>query len=151
MPTVKVNLDTTQYVQVNTSSKPEPMILQAHRDSVRITLSNTKPTKGNPVFHVLGREDPVLPLSSPDTNVWALATSDNSTLIVTETEPFPVIAGRGDLATDVWGTQKVSFDKSLFHGLFTFDVPPTMWFVLEDGVEIANSTSTRALRMTASG
>lgn len=52
--------------------------------------------------------------------------------------------GLGDLTTDAWGTQKVVFDTSLFHGLFTFDVPASMWVIHEDTVEVANASSTRA-------
>lgn len=89
MPTVSVNLDTTQYVQVNTGLNP--MLLQAHRDTVRVTLSEAKPTKGNTVFHIIGREDPILKFDSIDTNVWALATTDKSSLIASETVPISVI------------------------------------------------------------
>lgn len=66
------------------------MVLQAHRDSVRIVLSELKPSKGNSVFHLLGGDDEPLPLHSLDTNVWALAITDKSSLIVSETEPPPV-------------------------------------------------------------
>ena len=90
MPTVSVNLDTTQYVQVNTGLNP--LLLQAHRDAVRVTLSDTKPAKSNTVFHIIGREDPILQFNSIDVNVWALSTTDKSSLIVSETGPFPVIS-----------------------------------------------------------
>ncbi len=88
MPTVSVNLDTTQYVRINTAFNP--MVLQAHNDSVRITLSESKPAKSNDVFHVLGGDDAPFHLNSIDTNVWALATTTKSSLVVSETEPFPV-------------------------------------------------------------
>lgn len=92
MPTVSANLSTTEYVKLNTSSEPwfNPMILQAHRDSVRIVLSKLKPARNNKVYHLLGGKDAPFPLNSLDTNVWALATSEHSSLIVTETEPYPV-------------------------------------------------------------
>ena len=93
MPTVSVNLDTTQYVQVNTSLNP--LILQAHRDAVRITLSDSKPTKGNSVFHLLGGDDNPLPFDSIDTNVWALAVSDRSSLVVSETTAVPTNQSNG--------------------------------------------------------
>ena len=48
--------------------------------------------------------------------------------------------GTGDLTTDAWGSQKVSFPVSLGHGLWTFDIPPSAWFMFEDGVEVATST-----------
>lgn len=55
-----------------------------------------------------------------------------------------IIAGKGDLATDAWGTQKVSQDLSLYHSLFTFDVPPSLWLTLEDAIEVPTLSSTRA-------
>jgi len=88
MPTVSVNLDTTQYVKVNTAFNP--LVLQALNDSVRITLSKAKPVLSNSVFHLLGGKDAPLHFPSIDTNVWALAITDNSSLIVSETEPVPV-------------------------------------------------------------
>jgi len=58
---------------------------------------------------------------------------------------YPVfISGLGGLTTDAWGTQKVVQDFSLFHGMFTFDIPPSMWIIEENGTEVANAASTRA-------
>ena len=59
-----------------------------------------------------------------------------------------IIAGKGDLTTDAWGTQKVVQDISIIQGLFTFDVPPSQWHVSENGVEIPTLTSTRATSIT---
>jgi len=56
--------------------------------------------------------------------------------------------GAGDLTLDAWGAQKVVQDRSIFHGMFTFDVPPSMWLVEEDGVEIPVTTSTRAVSVS---
>lgn len=44
--------------------------------------------------------------------------------------------------TDAWGTRKTTIDKSVFHGMFTYDVPAKMWFVRENNVEVPNSTAT---------
>lgn len=88
MPTVSVNLSTDEYVQVNTNLNP--ILLQAHRDSVRVTLSDTKPAKSNSVFHVVGRDDPILQFNSIDANVWALATTETSSLIASETDAVKV-------------------------------------------------------------
>ena len=55
-----------------------------------------------------------------------------------------VAMGAGDLAVDVWGTPKTSVAHSIFHGLFTFDVPPTMWFIEENDIEVLNADSTGA-------
>lgn len=35
---------------------------------------------------------------------------------------------KGDLDIDAWGRQKATLDKSLFHGMFTFNVPVTTWY-----------------------
>lgn len=85
MPTTKIALDTTQYVQVNSSFNS--VVLQSVRDEVRIVLSDTKPIKGNSVFHTLNGSDNPLKFESPDTNIWALAMTDNATLIVSEMSP----------------------------------------------------------------
>ena len=42
----------------------------------------------------------------------------------------------GDLFLDAWGVPKVSMPKSLFHGMFTFDVPTEFWFEQLNGVEL---------------
>ena len=93
MSTSIVSLDATQYVRVNTSLNP--LILQSLRDSVRIAVSDLKPTKGNTAFHILGGKDAPLPLNSIDTNVWALAVSNHSSLIVTETTGVPTNQSNG--------------------------------------------------------
>lgn len=98
MPTVSVALDLTQYVQVNVGLNP--MVLQCNRDSVRIVLSELKPTKSNAVFHSLGGEDAPLQLHSIDTNVWALGLTETSSLIVSETNEIPVSSGKVSLSNN---------------------------------------------------
>lgn len=49
--------------------------------------------------------------------------------------------GSGDLTTDAWGGQKVSIAHSVFHGMWTFDIPPSMWFMYESGVQVYTSTA----------
>ena len=49
--------------------------------------------------------------------------------------------GIGELSEDAWGVPKVSFPVSLFHGLFTFDIPASMWFMYENGTQIYVSTN----------
>lgn len=93
MATLSINLDVTQYVQVNVALNP--MTLESHRDVVRITLSEDKPAKTNTVFHMLGGDSEPLAFSSIDTNVWALATSANCKLIVTETDSIKVVTDTG--------------------------------------------------------
>jgi hypothetical protein len=50
-------------------------------------------------------------------------------------------SGFGDLIVDAWGVQKMSVPHSLFHGMWTFDIPPAMWFMYEDGVQVYTSTN----------
>jgi len=88
MPTVSVALDITQYVQINTAFNP--MVLQAHLDAVRVVINDVKPSVDNTVFHLLSGKDAPLHFNSIDTDVWALAITNRSSLIVSETEPFPV-------------------------------------------------------------
>lgn len=49
--------------------------------------------------------------------------------------------GTGDLTEDAWGVQKVSLPMSLFHGMFTFDISPKMWFMYENGTQVYTSTN----------
>lgn len=48
--------------------------------------------------------------------------------------------GAGDLTVDAWGLPKVSFPQSLFHGMWTFDIPASMWFMYENGTQVYSST-----------
>jgi hypothetical protein len=49
--------------------------------------------------------------------------------------------GTGDLTVDAWGSQKVSIPHSVFHGLFTFDIPPSQWFMYENGTQVYTSAN----------
>ena len=82
MATSSVTLDITQYVRVNVAYTS--MILQAHNDSVRVVMSIAKPAPNNIAFHALGGGDAPLRIDVVDVNVWVLAVSDKSSLIVTE-------------------------------------------------------------------
>lgn len=101
MPTGAVALDTSQYVKVNVGFNTT--VLQAHRDSVRIVVSELQPSINNTAFHLLGGDSPPLKLPFTDTNVWALAQSDRSSLISTELEnPKTALVGAGgDWLTEV--------------------------------------------------
>lgn len=48
--------------------------------------------------------------------------------------------GKGDLVSDAWGVQKVSTPFSLFHGMWTYDIPPSMWHMYENGTQVYSST-----------
>jgi hypothetical protein len=94
MSTVEVALSTSQYVRVNIGLNT--MILQAHRDSVRIVCSELQPIPANTAFHLLGGDRPPQTFPFNDTNVWALASSINSSLIASEFEdPKTASSGSG--------------------------------------------------------
>ena len=45
------------------------------------------------------------------------------------------------LNRDAWGVKKVSIPKTLFHGMFTFDIPSSKWMMYENGVQVYTSTN----------
>lgn len=49
--------------------------------------------------------------------------------------------GEGDLTVDAWGSQKVSMPYSIFHGMWTFDIPQSMWFMYHNGTQVYTSTN----------
>ena len=51
------------------------------------------------------------------------------------------LLGTVDLRADAWGIQKVSLPKSLFHGMWSFDVPQTKWMMYENGAQVYSSTA----------
>ena len=60
--------------------------------------------------------------------------------IVTEFYPLPVTIGLGELTRDAWGVQKTSTPVSIFHGMWTYDIPSSMWFMYENGTQVYAST-----------
>jgi len=56
---------------------------------------------------------------------------------------------------DAWGKDKVVQDFSLFHALFTFDIPKAQFRVVENGVEVQESTNAFSengmMRMSTAG
>lgn len=84
MTTSRANINTEQYVRVNAGFNP--VMLQAHRDAVRIIFADAQPDKTNIAHHELDGSDPILQVPHIDTNVWALAITDNSSLTITETQ-----------------------------------------------------------------
>ncbi len=87
MPTSSVNLITGEYVRVNQGLNS--LILQSNLDVVKIAFSNLKPIASNLAFHKLARDDEPLSVDKTDVNVWALATTDNTSLVVTEFRIHP--------------------------------------------------------------
>jgi hypothetical protein len=47
---------------------------------------------------------------------------------------------RTDIGSDAWGRTKSVIDKSVFDGLFTYDIPIQKWLKFENGTEVATST-----------
>lgn len=47
----------------------------------------------------------------------------------------------GDLTADAWGVPKVSLPHSLFHGLFTFDIPSSQWFMFHGATQVYTSAN----------
>lgn len=87
MTTGRANLDVTQYVKV--ADAGSSVLLQSHRDTVRIVFSELKPAKGNTAFHELGGEHNPLNIPYTDTSIWALAMTERSALTITF-QPLPL-------------------------------------------------------------
>lgn len=97
MSTTRVNLDVTQYVRVTSDPlQPSSLLLQSHRDTVRIAFSDVKPARDNTVFHELGGDNEPLNIPLTETDVWALATSDKCALTATQFKS-PVTDGLSNL------------------------------------------------------
>lgn len=136
MGTSVANLSTTEYVKINSGRRS--ITLQSMRDEVRIALSSVKPALGNVVFHTLNGGDDPLQFSNIDTDVWALAITDTSKLVITETRLTSTAGESSDTktyGTDAWFREKVVNDKSLFHGMFTYNIPADTWYEMIDDVE----------------
>lgn len=117
-----------------------------------LTVQATKPDNNHDAYDVIRRGDDIgVTNNRGDPGAWAFSNATKGLISVSEREGFkPTLdttskSGMGSgINLDAWGTQKIVFDKSLFHGLFTFDVSPYMWIIYEDNVEVANSASVRA-------
>jgi hypothetical protein len=137
MATSRVILDTTQYVRVNVGYTS--LILQAHRDSVRIALSDLQPAKSNTAFHTLDESDDPLPFPIVDTNVWALALTDKSSLIVTEADA-PLSVGFGDSANlDAFSRLRTSEPFGIFDNKNITSRNRNQWVEIISGVIITYS------------
>ena len=56
-------------------------------------------------------------------------------------DPVEVSLAQNDLGYDAWGRPKIINDFSLFHGLWTYDVPKVMWIIKENGIEILDNAT----------
>jgi hypothetical protein len=45
-----------------------------------------------------------------------------------------------EITSDAWWRQKMVTDYSVFHWLFTYDIPAQIWLMFENGVEVTTST-----------
>ena len=71
------------------------------------------------------------PVSGPLTDAQLRATS----IAVTTNGAF------GELTSDAWGIPKVSLPHSLFHGLFTFDIPAAQLFMFHGATQVYTSSN----------
>ena len=69
-----------------------------------------------------------------------LLTIGNSQVYRQRIESYPANSF-GDITADAWGVPKVSLPRSLFHGLFTFDVPASQWFMFHGATQVYTSTN----------
>jgi len=103
--TANAVLDVTQYVRIN--SGYNSILLESHRDAVRIVQSPTKPSTSNTAFHVLANGES-LPFQVLDTNLWALAMSDKCRLTITESSKGAPISFADSAFIDAFGRLRVS-------------------------------------------
>lgn len=50
--------------------------------------------------------------------------------------------GKNQLAFDAWGRAKTISDNSIFHGMFTYNVPVTTWYETVNGTVVAGTNAT---------
>lgn len=100
MTTAAVALDTTQYVLINAGLTS--LILQSHRDSVRIAFSAAQPARGNTAFHELGGNHPPFHIPFTELGIWALAMTDRSGLSVTDQRVPIEISDRDNMGQAVF-------------------------------------------------
>lgn len=78
-----------------------------------------------------------------NTNTVDFANTDKLYICLNDGLNQVVNLGTNDLGRDAWGRPKTITDKSLFHGMFTYNVPVLTWKERLNGVEIpiVNATS----------
>jgi len=79
--TVKIALDTSQYVQVSTLGA---QFMQSTNDTVRLVFGTAQPAVGTDAFHELRARETFYFWDTAEA-CWALATSPNTSLVVTST------------------------------------------------------------------
>lgn len=126
----RVNVNTTLGIAIGTPIS----IKSLSASSARIYIKATEPSDSDG-YKLIVKGDKYT-IDTGSNIVWASSQGGGAINV-------QAIVEQG-IVRDAWNVQKVSSDKSLFHGLFTFDVSPYMWNIEEDGVEVINSISTRA-------
>lgn len=114
---------------------------------VHVTVRETQPPTDWKEFNILQRLNGVrLRNSEGDSGAWAFCANTNGKVTVRaidlSTEGFhpsfstdiPKGIGRG-IPLDAWGRPKSVIDASLFHGMFTFNIPADKWYEMIDDVE----------------
>ena len=117
-------------------------------DDVFLIVSATEPTDDS-AYNILVRDGEVLQNQQGALGAWAKSKFIDGLISV-----FPIVEAPGftpldatskplgsGINTDAWGVQKVSFPYSLFHGMWTFDIPSSMWLRYENQTEVATSTN----------
>jgi len=139
MSTNIANVDTTQYVKVNNGTGA--FTIESHRDTVRIAFSDVKPARDNTAFHEIGGalKESILQIPYTETGIWVLAMTDRSKLTITD-HPLVRVGVTENLSnktynTDAWFRDKTVIDDSIYHGMFTYNVPADNWYEMIDDVE----------------
>lgn len=157
MSTSVANLDVTQYVKIN--SNAGSFTIQSHRDTVRVVVSDTKPALANTAFHELGGDtQSFMEIPYTEEDVWVLAMTNRSKITITD-YPLTRVGVTEDATTktyntDAWFRNKAVLDDSIFHGMFTYNIPADTWYEMIDDVEqssFVSAVSTNGKLVLSSG
>lgn len=134
MTTSVANLSTSEYVRVNNGLNP--LTLQSLRDAVRIAFSDVKPTLGNTSFHVLSGDDAPLQFEHIDSNVWALATTDKASLVITEID-----ASKSEYLRTAFGELAVAEPEPIVQISAQYGLVDEVMEIVSDGGATSNGDS----------
>lgn len=105
------------------------------RTDLFFSISATKPPRDHNAYEIFKRTDRIT-VEGGDLKVWVFSPQDDG-LINTKKIADSI---NNNMISDAWGVDKVSLPHSLFHGLFTFDIPASMWFTYENGIQVYDSS-----------
>lgn len=117
MTTSRVALDQTQYVRANFGKNK--VRLQSHLEAVRVILSENQPLVDTPIFHLMQERDGIVDFGAIDSNVWALATTDNCGMTITENVSDSHDANRTAFGESTVATLSPLAQVSAQYGLLT--------------------------------